>query len=535
MKTPNKAAQLKKMITRTHLDFICEAHNGMSAKIVQEAGFSGIWASGLTMSASMGVRDNNETSWTQVLEILEFMSDATAIPILVDGDTGYGNFNNLRRLVKKLECRHIAGVCIEDKLFPKTNSFINSEAQALADIDEFCGKIKAGKDTQQDDDFVIVARTEAFIAGLGLGEALRRAECYRNAGADAILVHSKKGNASDIEMFMKEWGNRHPIVVVPTKYYSTPTKRFRELGISLIIWANHLMRSAIASMRNVAMVVKETESLRSVEDRITPVSEIFRLQGAKELEEAETRYLPAKGKECTAIILAAARGAELGKLTAEKPKAMIDVNGEPVLFSLVRKLKQSQVRNVVVVRGYKKETVKGPAIETIDNDNFENTGELYSLFLAADRIRGHCIIAYGDTLFRGHLIQDLLRDDRDISIVVDADVRTHDRIKDLVRCSKPYTNDFFNNQICLEDVVSQKDWKEASGEWTGLMATNEWGSNAVRETLEAMSRRPDFVKLSIPDMLKVLISKTSISVVYTKGGWLDIDDLDDLTATGRVS
>lgn len=162
-----KTTQLKNMLQSPELEFLMEAHNGLSAKIVEEAGFKGVWASGLSMSAAMGVRDNNEASWTQVLEIVEFMSDATTIPILIDGDTGYGNFNNMRRLVKKLEQRNIAGVCIEDKLFPKTNSFIRGDQQPLADIEEFSGKIKAGKDSQSDDDFCIIARVEAFIAGWG--------------------------------------------------------------------------------------------------------------------------------------------------------------------------------------------------------------------------------------------------------------------------------------------------------------------------------------------------------------------------------
>ena len=95
-----KTTQLKNLINSKKLEFIMEAHNGMSAKIVEEAGFKGIWASGLTISAALGVRDNNEASWTQVLEVLEFMSDNTSIPILLDGDTGYGNFNNMRRLVR---------------------------------------------------------------------------------------------------------------------------------------------------------------------------------------------------------------------------------------------------------------------------------------------------------------------------------------------------------------------------------------------------------------------------------------------------
>src|SRR5690606_36340743 len=146
------------MLQSPRLEFLMEAHNGLSARIVEEAGFRGIWASGLSISASLGVRDNNEASWTQVLEVVEFMSDATDIPILLDGDTGYGNFNSMRRLVQKLEQRNVAGVCIEDKIFPKTNSFIRGTSQPLADIEEFAGKIKAGKDAQRDDDFVIVAR-----------------------------------------------------------------------------------------------------------------------------------------------------------------------------------------------------------------------------------------------------------------------------------------------------------------------------------------------------------------------------------------
>ena len=192
----NKSTILRNLINSPKLEFLMEAHDGMSAKIVEEAGFKGIWASGLTISAVLGVRDNNEASWTQIVDVLEFMNDATRLPILLDGDTGYGNFNNARRLVKKLEQRNIAGVCIEDKLFPKTNSFINSEKQPLADIQEFCGKIKAMKDIQEDEDFIVVARVEAFIAGWGLEEALIRAEEYRNAGADAILVHSKKSKNS---------------------------------------------------------------------------------------------------------------------------------------------------------------------------------------------------------------------------------------------------------------------------------------------------------------------------------------------------
>jgi phosphoenolpyruvate phosphomutase len=282
------------LIQGPQLSFLMEAHNGLSARIAEEAGFPGVWASGLSIAASLGVRDNNEASWTQVLDVVEYMSDATRVPILLDGDTGFGNFNSVRRLVRKLEQRGVAGVCLEDKLFPKTNSFLKGTAQPLAEVEEFCGKIRAAKDTQHCPDFVVVARVESFIAGWGLDEALRRAEAYRRAGADAILIHSARSDASEILAFQREWGDRLPVVIVPTKYYRTPTQIFRDAGFSVVIWANHLMRSALTSMQRTAREIFVQECLHNVEPTVAPLEEVFRLQDVAELDRAEKRYLPAQ-------------------------------------------------------------------------------------------------------------------------------------------------------------------------------------------------------------------------------------------------
>ena len=207
-----------------------EAHNGLSAKIVQEAGFEGIWASGLSISASLGVRDNNEASWTQVLEVAEFMADAATIPILLDGDTGYGNWNSMRRLVKKLEQRGIAGVCIEDKVFPKTNSFVRCATQPLADIDEFAGKIKAGKDAQSDDDFVLVARVEAFVAGW----RARRSAPSRGGVSGCRggrHSHSQRAAISRRDPRVQKGVERpRPRGHRANEIYRTPTEVFREHG-----------------------------------------------------------------------------------------------------------------------------------------------------------------------------------------------------------------------------------------------------------------------------------------------------------------
>lgn len=286
-----KASTFRALLRSPEPEFILEAHDGLSARIVEEAGFGGIWASGLAMSAAMGVRDSNEASWTQVLEVLEFMSDATSVPILVDADTGYGNFNNVRRLVRKLEQRGIAAMCIEDKLFPKTNSFLG-DGQPLAEVAEFTGKIRAAKDTQTDPDFCVVARVEALIAGWSMDEALRRAEAYADAGADAVLIHSKERTASQILEFMARWDRPTPVVIVPTTYASTPTDDFAAAGVSLVIWANQMLRASVAAMQHMAATIRDARSVAGVDGEIVPVSEIFRLQDAAELEAAEKRYLP---------------------------------------------------------------------------------------------------------------------------------------------------------------------------------------------------------------------------------------------------
>ena len=268
-----------------------EAHNALSAKIAEDNGFEALWASGLTISASMGLSDRNEATLTQVLGVIECMADHTKIPILMDGDTGFGNFNNVRRLIKKLEQLGVAGVVIEDKLFPKLNSFLG-ENQPLANIDEFCGKIKAAKDTQIDLNFCVVARTEALISGKGVKEALERATSFFEAGADAVLIHSKKQDADEVLQFARAWNLCCPIFVIPTTYYKTPNNVFSEQGIFNIIWANHSLRAAITAIKDITQTLKEHESIIFIENKISSLKEVFALTNESDVELAEKKYLP---------------------------------------------------------------------------------------------------------------------------------------------------------------------------------------------------------------------------------------------------
>ncbi|MDP2910163.1 MAG: isocitrate lyase/phosphoenolpyruvate mutase family protein, partial [bacterium] len=163
------------------------AHNGLTAKLVEKHGFDGVWASGFEISASHASPDANILTMSDSLAAAIDMVDSVSIPVVADCDTGFGNSNNVIQMVKKYESAGVAAVCIEDKLFPKMNSYIPGR-QELASIPEFVGKIMAGKNAQKTEDFMIFARVEALIAGWGMEEALKRAKAYADAGADAVLI-----------------------------------------------------------------------------------------------------------------------------------------------------------------------------------------------------------------------------------------------------------------------------------------------------------------------------------------------------------
>lgn len=526
-----KTAALRALLESDQLEFLMEAHNGLSARIVEEAGFKGIWASGLALSAAFGVRDSNEASWTQVLETVEFMADATTVPILLDGDTGYGNFNNLRRLVAKLEQRGVAGVCIEDKLFPKTNSFIDGDRQALADIDEFCGKIRAGKEAQRDPDFRIVARVEALIAGWSVDEAIHRAEAYHAAGADAILIHTKRSQPDDLLAFARAWDNRVPLVIVPTTYYSTPTAVFRKAGISVAIWANHMLRAAVTAMQQTAAEVAARQTLTTIEDRIAPVAEVFRLQGDDELRAAERRYASA-GADTHAVVLAASRGEGLEAVTEARPKAMLEVAGRPLLRRLVDMFKGNAINDVTVVAGYRPEAIDVPGVTVVENPDYASTGELVSLACAEAALGDDTLLLYGDLIFRAHVLRDLLDAPHEITVVVDSDYATGHGAdhRDPTWCSAADDRSLFQQDVRLTHIgADSAPDAAANGRWIGLARVRGAGRDWLAEAMAELRRRDNFESAGLPELFNHLVARgRPVRVLYITGHWLDVNDLDDL-------
>ena len=523
-----KSKAFRDLLISNSTEFILEAHNGISSKIVEEAGFKGIWASGLSISASLGVRDNNEASWTQVLDVLEYMSDATSIPILLDGDTGYGNYNNARRLVKKLEQRDIAAVCIEDKIFPKTNSFIGSEKQPLADIKEFSGKIKAMKDSQIDSNFSVVARLESFITGWGLDSALERATSYYDAGADAILVHSKIDNFSEIKSFVDAWDEQCPLIIVPTTYYKTPIEDFHDSSISMVIWANHMIRSSVLAMQKTAKTIYAEQSLMNIEDKVASVKEIFRLQNVNELKEADSRYLPVN-EDISAIILAASQGPEFDELTKDKPKTMVEVNGKPILDVIKSTFLSSGVKNITVVGGYKTDTIKIDNINLLENNRWKETGNVASLQIAEKSLEGINIISNGDLVFENSILNQLIETPGDIVLLVDSsDIIKERNFNFWVKGSIPPNEEYGSSDWCPLEQITLGNEQGSHAQWISLIKLSAQGSLIMKENfVEFFASSSE--KAMLGEYIQFLLSKgIEINIRYTRGKWFDLDSAQDL-------
>ncbi len=288
----DKAGKLRELFTKKKLTRIVGAHNGLSAKLVERGGFDGVWASGLEISASYGIPDASLVSMYQFLEAARSMNEVIDIPIVADCDTGYGNATNVMYMVKRYEEAGIAAVSIEEKKFPKDNSLLAGGRQELLRVEEFEGKIEAAKSAQKNSAFMVIARVEALIAGWGQEEAQMRAHRYAEAGADAILIHSKSSDPGEVLEFINNWDLDVPLVLVPTNYPSLKEKDIEALGkVKMVIYANHGLRAAIKGMETIFAKIKGDGGIDDLSELIDPVSHIFEIQGVPEMKERERKYL----------------------------------------------------------------------------------------------------------------------------------------------------------------------------------------------------------------------------------------------------
>jgi phosphonopyruvate hydrolase len=284
--------KLRERLATGALVQVMAAHSPLSARLVEEAGFDGIWASGFELSALYGLADVSLISMTQHLEMVRAMAERSALPIVADIDTGFGNAVNVIHAVRQYERAGAAAVVIEDKTFPKVTSLVADGRQELVSIAEFEGKIAAALATRSDPAFVVVARTEALVAGLGEAEALKRAAAYEAAGADLILVHSKQKTPDEIESFVRSWSGRVPLVLVPTSYPEMTAARIQALGrVGMVIYGNHAIRASVTAMKEVFSRIRADGGIQNVHPTIVSVEEIFRLQDMDRIKADEKKFL----------------------------------------------------------------------------------------------------------------------------------------------------------------------------------------------------------------------------------------------------
>ena len=283
----NQSENLVNLLEKKSIVKVCGAYDSMSAKLVESHGFDAIWAGSFAISAIHNVPDASILTMTEFFNAASNMAQSCDIPVIGDCDTGYGDANNVRHLVKKYENAGIAGVCIEDKTFPKQNSLLKDGNNQLLSEKDFVAKILAANDSKQNKSFSIIARVEALISGIGMEEALKRANAYEKAGADLILIHSNKISPEEIFEFSESWKGSSPLVVIPTTYYSVKINDLISHNIKMVIYANQTLRAAHLALTNLLQKMKDANSMDDIQNEMSSMDEIFKLQEMFDIQSQE--------------------------------------------------------------------------------------------------------------------------------------------------------------------------------------------------------------------------------------------------------
>lgn len=293
----SKAAALCDVLARGGIVRVAGVHDGLSALIASRCGFDALWASGLGVSAVHAVPDASILTMTEFRDASAVIDGASPLPVISDCDTGFGEVRHLRRAVTEFERAGIAAICIEDKAYPKRNSF--RAGHELADPHEFAMKVRAAKAAQREDHFMVIARVESLIAGAGIEDALMRSVLYSEAGADAILIHSKSSTGDELIEFARRWrehGAPTPLVAVPTTYPGLSARELEASGILVVIYANQALRAAISATERTLRHIVEAGSSAEIEGELAEVGAVFDLTGEAEIDSYDNWYATAVDK-----------------------------------------------------------------------------------------------------------------------------------------------------------------------------------------------------------------------------------------------
>ena len=283
----SQSENLVKLLDNQPIVKVCGAYDAMSAKLVELSGFDAVWAGSFAISAINNVPDASILTMTEFFTAASNMANACEIPVIADCDTGYGDATNVRYMVKKYENAGIAGICIEDKTFPKQNSLLEGGNNQLLSEKDFAAKILAATEAKQNKVFTIIARIEALISGMGIEQALQRAYAYEKAGADLILIHSKKITPEEIFEFSDLWKGSTPLVVIPTTYYSVNVDELIEHKIKMVIYANQTLRAAHFALSKLLKQMKNANNMSQLQNQMSSMDDIFKLQEMHDIKSQE--------------------------------------------------------------------------------------------------------------------------------------------------------------------------------------------------------------------------------------------------------
>ena len=547
-----KSQKLRELFEKGGLIRLVGAHNGLTAKLVEKNGFEGVWASGLEISASHAVPDANILTMSDFLFAAIDMNEDISIPVVADCDTGFGNVNNVIQMVRRYESSGIAAVCIEDKLFPKVNSYVPGR-QELASIPEFVGKIKAGKEAQKTKDFMIFARVEALIAGWGQEEALKRARAYADAGADAVLIHSKQKTPDEIIEFVEAWNNYKPLIIVPTSYPNLTEGRMKELGIRMVVYANQGLRAAIKNINDVLSLINKN-GIQSIDSKIATMAEVFELQGMVRMKEDEKKYLKTEKGDVRVIIPAAGDVSEEASfkeknLLQDIPVAMLDINGKSILQRTVDSLNNIGLQDIVVVVGYKGDKIFNEGIKKIENSDYQKTGVMGSIMAAGDYLRAEKnLIVYSDILFQKDNIEKLLKGSGDIVLLIDNSYQENKFPKknlDLVvaeHCpAKSERVWCFRDSNRILRIGKNISRQQANFEFTGIAMVSKKGAEILKTEYQKMKEKFEsenpglYFNIGFIDMIQQIINAGyRIEGVEISGGWTEIKNFDDYQRADKL-
>ena len=557
-----RRGKLKILLEKGQTIRVLEAHNGLSGIIannIQVKGdvegkplvreFDALWESSLTDSASKGHPDIEVITFDSRLHTINEILSVTNKPMIVDGDTG-GDVNAFEYTVSKLERVGVSAIIIEDKIFPKRNSLEAGAQQNLEDPEVFAQKIRRGKQIQNTSEFMIIARLESLIAGKPMEDAVRRAKIYLQAGVDGIMIHSKSKSADEIlefakryKLISKELNINKILVCVPTTYNQITENELSNAGFQIIIYANHLLRSAYKAMTETAKTILRDQRSLEADPLCSTVREIFKTVGFLDVKEKDQEN--EQTKNVPVIIPAAGEDSVLRETLNGKPKAMLEICGKTLLEHQIHALNNNNLKDITVIAGYGREQMRADGINILENPNFKNGSVLNSLFIGKEKMMNGFIMLYSDILMKDEIIKNLMNRREDIILVADNSTQYHatqeGNILDFIigkHQNKRVRREIrFASENVVAKIGSKINPETASHEFIGLAKFSKTGAEQLIETYNDVlnnyqgqfQESEDISQLNLTDLIQEMIDRGfTVNYMEIHKGWLEIHNTEHI-------